>query len=932
MGLAYDLDALDLPGLDWFSIFTLASAGIRAPSYGGYSDRWDGINMPKGIDEFDCIIRDVKQVNGMIAICGSYRALSTEDPWAGPGGPMEDALFYDGFVAFQRGFTWTFPLGSNASAFKFDPFKASAANDAESWLVIPMRMPFEVNSGSAFDDETIGLYSLEPLKSVEPFSGEVGPQVTAGAPLVQLATCGFSAIDPTEYPLPDDGGVPAGQDYVGNMYIIPVIVGAIPLTNGYWIEIDPDKQFSAQITWNIEGDGAGSGGIYNTIDNARFGLQTEVGQPGINRLSLDLLASDSTYNAFNVQYSIEYPDSKLSGRQRYPRRFLSMAATSLVLPAGEPFDLDAFGPIILGGDCTYAPAGTVTGTFPMVAYNYWADNTNRLTDTGFLSGPMPLLTCFTDENTQVEGGISGPATYTLDGAYFRYVIPTTDFLTGAPAPNTPFEPTLLLAENVAHGADKSAEIYIISGVAKASAFTIADGQLPGIGPDPTQPGTPVVGATCITPYAVSGGAWETATGITLPQRWTGFANQMRTFTRDEEFASRNDNNTGSLEFATVADENGTLVGVVDNYPRFGFTTTQTLYEPPGTPDNQVLLLMGVTISGATYTPHLLAFDNGTVSTKPTAEPAGGGPVTALPPYEMQNTGYVKDYGITVQNQILESSTNSYPVSASWDNDRDQWLILYNRDSPSSYALISARSDFTQFIDQSPNIKIFTGIMGSEDAGAGGAAFYGIPFGSGYELFPAGIYTARLMTNELDGIVIGGIFEDLSDPDKMSALRTVRRNFTQPERYSNFTVVRGTTGRTARVWVDYVLYDGVDALVATKLSELGLRVTPENVEWFKGRILRSAGVDELDVKTEEIEQWMEAQRKEYTDMLRSKERAGRLRKRKRQVSAYREGVEGALADANKSSVDTRALDPEKMDDLLKDIGMPDDGYSSDRKRS
>ena len=96
--------------------------------------------------------------------------------------------------------------------------------------------------------------------------------------------------------------------------------------------------------------------------------------------------------------------------------------------------------------------------------------------------------------------------------------------------------------------------------------------------------------------------------------------------------------------------------------------------------------------------------------------------------------------------------------------------------------------------------------------------------------------------------------------------------------------------------------------------------------------RSAGVDELDVKTEEIEQWMEAQRKEYTDMLRTKERGGRLRKRKRQVSAYREGAEGALAEANKSSVDTRALDPEEMDDLLKDIGMPDDGYSSDRERS
>ena len=137
---------------------------------------------------------------------------------------------------------------------------------------------------------------------------------------------------------------------------------------------------------------------------------------------------------------------------------------------------------------------------------------------------------------------------------------------------------------------------------------------------------------------------------------------------------------------------------------------------------------------------------------------------------------------------------------------------------------------------------------------------------------------------------------------------------------------------ARVWVDYVLYDGVDALISTKLSSLGLRVTPENVEWFKGKILRSAGVDELDVKTEEIEEWMEAQRKEYTDMMRTKERGGRLRKRRSQVSAYRDGIEGALGEANKSSVDSRALDLEDLDSLLGDIGMPNDGYDSDRKRS
>ena len=50
---------------------------------------------------------------------------------------------------------------------------------------------------------------------------------------------------------------------------------------------------------------------------------------------------------------------------------------------------------------------------------------------------------------------------------------------------------------------------------------------------------------------------------------------MRTFTTDEEFASRNDDNTGPVQFETVPDENGTLVGVIDNYPRFGFQIRAT---------------------------------------------------------------------------------------------------------------------------------------------------------------------------------------------------------------------------------------------------------------------------------------------------------------------------------------------------------------------
>jgi len=64
------------------------------------------------------------------------------------------------------------------------------------------------------------------------------------------------------------------------------------------------------------------------------------------------------------------------------------------------------------------------------------------------------------------------------------------------------------------------------------------------------------------------------------------------------------------------------------------------------------------------------------------------------------------------------------------------------------------------------------LMGNEQ---NGGAFYEIPPSSNYRLMPAGIYTARLMTNELDGIVIGGEFADLSDPLNMSSIKPIKTN-------------------------------------------------------------------------------------------------------------------------------------------------------------
>ena len=872
MGLAFDLDALDLPAVDWFNVFILASKGTEV-ELGPYYNRWDGIFIPPP-GEFDVIIRDVKQFDGCLVVVGGYRAQWQDDPHS-VGLNDSGKYAWDGFVAVNRGFNWTYPLGSQGSDFKPSPF-AESAIVPDQWAILPMRMPLEWDSGTAFDDNRVGLYGVDVIKRSPEFGATLSQNV--GHPIDQLVMCGFGAVDPSSE------GLPTGQDYVGAIYVVPVATGNYSLTDVqgatepiFWGVYSDMKIFSAQYTWNCND--------VNHIDNTPFGARFgEVANDGQYDLSEAL--GDNT---IIVATGLSPPPSgdRLSARNRYPRRFLGISSVEAVIPGGEPISPNAGGPVIIVGDCFKESGGATDGSYPLMVYAIPAVDTNIV---------YPVLSGRTDENIQLEDtGVS----YDLQGAWFRYAIPTTDFIVG----DVGVKPVLLLAENVTHGASTSAEIYIVSGTNGESGLT--RGQVPYIaGADP------IVGNISILPYAVSGGSWETATGDTLPVRWTGFANQMRTFTLDEESQSKE-------TFLPIEDENGTPVGQFNNYNRFGFTNaTQEASFTPGVATNQVAVLMGVTISGGTYTPHVLTFDDGTIGC---TVDTPGGPA----PFTVSNTGYSRDYGITLRNQIISGGTNAYPVSASWDNDRDQWLFIYARQS-GSFAIISCRSDFEQFIDQTDNLLIFTGVMGTPP----NSYTYTTP--SGYSLRSAGIYTARLMTNELDGIVIGGDFEDMTDTTRVSAIKPFTATF--GSRYTNFTVIRGTTGRTARVWIDYVLYDGVDALVATKLGELGLRVTPENVEWFKGRILRDSGVDELDVKTEEIEEWMETQRKEYTDMLRTKERSGRLRKRKRQLSAYREGVEGALADANKSSVDSQSLDVKDLDDLIRDVGMPDDGYSSDRDRS
>jgi len=50
-----------------------------------------------------------------------------------------------------------------------------------------------------------------------------------------------------------------------------------------------------------------------------------------------------------------------------------------------------------------------------------------------------------------------------------------------------------------------------------------------------------------------------------------------------------------------------------------------------------------------------------------------------------------------------------------------------------------------------------------------------------------------------------------------------------------------TGTGVAVFVKYTLYDGLDGLVANKLMEMSISVTPDNVDWYKRTLMEQGNV-------------------------------------------------------------------------------------------
>ena len=391
-------------------------------------------------------------------------------------------------------------------------------------------------------------------------------------------------------------------------------------------------------------------------------------------------------------------------------------------------------------------------------------------------------------------------------------------------------------------------------------------------------------------------------------KWYSTVNQSRTFTEEEENFAKILNYVesnvapfgGQQEPITVRNANsGENVGVFGNYQRLGLDSdpdgTVASTQQQGNNSRQGFGALSQTQDSTPNEPIVYMFDSGRGWTKNAAYPPDN-PNFASPD---NYSNVILNVGANFNDKIVvgDNSATRKAIWGGWDNDRDQWLYLFS-DTTTGIGVVSASSTFNPssnddgYLDQTDNFTTLTTDVAT---------------------FKTALWNPFLMTNELDGIVIMGSGNRDNSSESIFGYTGDGANnpywvygyaptlTTQSVPYDNwggspFTtttiekavskalvfIIKGTTGREAAVWVDYILFDGADALIATKLRERGMKVTIDAVEWFKRKIINSG---DLNIKQEEIEEWMRQQQDEFQMMMRDAERMGRVRKRKKQVSAF-----------------------------------------------
>ena len=156
---------------------------------------------------------------------------------------------------------------------------------------------------------------------------------------------------------------------------------------------------------------------------------------------------------------------------------------------------------------------------------------------------------------------------------------------------------------------------------------------------------------------------------------------------------------------------------------------------------------------------------------------------------IENTGYVRDYGTIVRNQ--HDGFDQFVSGLGIVGQRPRSVVDSLHPHLRFLCPDLHTSDFTQFIDQTPTSRSrwSHGCRTQRRLLRGATVVQ-------HTLYPAGIYTARLMTNELTSSSRG--LRISPTPPRPPPSGWFRQSGSA-RIFHQLTIVRGTTGRTARVW-------------------------------------------------------------------------------------------------------------------------------------
>ena len=897
MSLSYKLDSSEYGWwanlTSWLSIQndTIMQGLAVTDTTGDLLNRFNGI-APKG----DYIIRDGYYHNGYYILVGSYSCrVQVYNPTAIPvvGPFFFDA--WDGFILICRGhsmFTRRQPQRPIDSAgAELGP--ASVVPDAASYTFIPMRMPMigslcppasGLSTFDLLDESAEGLYGVIPMKSED----TVTIANTAIQENIAIQVCVYHNIrndvgyDAALYAL---DGTESKPYYA---YLNFTATQQPEDTANGVIQYEWDVAGSIESCWT----GANAQSDLQAGTYGAFGIVREIDEIAIVE-NMCGVSDDYTWDRYlegrlpdgtnpsgggaagsdQQAFSNGYAPSKFLGFNDFSEFYIS--ATGQTLPgthnlfAGETYVWD-----------TTDPAGVATATYPFVLYQRMPptvieDMAGAVVPFTYL-GPYFLgLPAYKSPN--LVGNTDGDLGFKMVDSTPTRVVP---FFDGAVAVDV-LPPSESIRFNVADNEFSTLAIIALNnfldepgGNRESSYFVL-------------RPYDFVTTTVVAVPFALSGTPFVSATSVTMPQATATTAVQYRTFTVDEENISKNTLGQGNKPspgaFYMTDLDTGEYVGFIGNYwrfPTFPTSDPDVQTPPPAGEPSRFGLGFGGYQSPGVGGPFLFAYD--TNYNAPT--------ITGVSPnFEINQQGILINAGEAIDESIASgTATDRSVVSCRWDNDRDQWLLT-TTDAANGWSVVSVDSTWSEYLDQTANFTPPTA-------------------------FDAATYFPITMSNSLDGLVVWGL-------SQAEATGKVGFRTSTPAAFSShswgpgdidtfnyatdsqFYAVRidGTTGRSARVWIDYMLYDGVDSVIALQLRDWGMRVTVENVEWFKARILRDG---DLKAKGEEIEEWMDEQGQQYREMLKEKERGGRLRRRRSQVSAYKREVGDLMTP---DALDTQVYD-------------------------